>query len=377
MEFSTNFRHTWAEVNLTAIKENMKMIRQSYPNKRIYVAVKANAYGHGYIPVSEAALEAGADALAVASLDEAILLRDAFPEASILVMGWTDPRYVSIAVETDIQLTAFQAEWFAQAASVLKDKQEQLKIHIKIDSGMGRIGIKTKEEAYAVIEEVTKFSSEFEMSGIFTHFATADSFDLSYYEKQMNYFYEMLEIFSPIRTPETQIHIGNTAASIRFPDDMVDGIRFGIGLYGLYPSKEVEEISSYQLKEAFSLQSRLAHVKKMKPGEHISYGATYEAEQEEWIGTVPIGYGDGWIRKLQGFEVLIEGEKSKIVGRICMDQLMVRLPKAYPVGTKVTLIGENGGQRIRVDDVADYLETINYEIPCIITNRVPRVYLTN
>nr|WP_289039071.1 alanine racemase [uncultured Allobacillus sp.] len=377
MEFSTNFRHTWAEVNLTAIKENMKMIRQSYPNKRIYVAVKANAYGHGYIPVSEAALEAGADALAVASLDEAILLRDAFPEASILVMGWTDPRYVSIAVESDIELTAFQAEWFAQAGTVLKDKQEQLKVHIKIDSGMGRIGIKTKEEAYAVIEEVTKFSSEFEMSGIFTHFATADSFDLSYYEKQMNYFYEMLEIFSPIRTPETQIHIGNTAASIRFPDDMVDGIRFGIGLYGLYPSKEVEEISSYQLKEAFSLQSRLAHVKKMKPGEHISYGATYEAEQEEWIGTVPIGYGDGWIRKLQGFEVLIEGEKSKIVGRICMDQLMVRLPKAYPVGTKVTLIGENGGQRIRVDDVADYLETINYEIPCIITNRVPRVYLTN
>ncbi|MFC0015122.1 MULTISPECIES: alanine racemase [Allobacillus] len=377
MEFSTNFRHTWAEVDLTAIKKNLKMIRQNYPNKRIYVAVKANAYGHGYIPVSEAALEAGADALAVASLDEAILLRDAFPEASILVMGWTDPRYVSIAVESNIELTAFQAEWFSQAGSVLKDKQEQLKIHIKIDSGMGRIGIKTKEEAYAVIEEVTKFSSEFEMSGIFTHFATADSFDLSYYEKQMNYFYGMLEIFSPIRTPETQIHIGNTAASMRFPDDMVDGIRFGIGLYGLYPSKEVEEVSSYQLNEAFSLQSRLAHVKKMKPGEHISYGATYEAETEEWIGTVPIGYGDGWIRKLQGFEVLVEGEKSEIVGRICMDQLMVRLPKGYPVGTKVTLIGENGGQRIRIDDVADYLETINYEIPCIITNRVPRIYLTN
>ena len=377
MELATSFRQTWAEVDLTAIKENMKRIRQRYPNKKIYVAVKANAYGHGYIPVSEAALETGADALAVASLDEAVLLRENFPQAPILVMGWTDPRHVSIAAKSEIELTAFQPDWFTQAAEILKDKREKVKIHIKIDSGMGRIGIKTKEEAYAVIEEVANFSSEFEISGIFTHFATADSFDLSYYQQQLDHFYEMLEMFSPIRTLETQVHIGNTAASMRFPDDMVDGIRFGIGLYGLYPSKEVEKISAIQLNEAFSLQSRLAHVKELKPGGHISYGATYEAEQQEWIGTVPIGYGDGWIRKLQGFEVLVEGERAEIVGKICMDQLMIRLPKPYPVGTKVTLIGENGGQRIRVDDVADYLETINYEIPCIITNRVPRVYLTS
>ncbi len=376
MEHATGYRDTWAEVNLSSIKKNLQKIREIYPDKYIYAAVKANAYGHGYLPVSEAVLEAGADALAVATLDEALMLRKNFTETPILVMGWTRPQDAPVAAKQQIQVTAFQQEWLKQAGSYLKDSQEKVKIHMKIDSGMGRIGIKSRKEAYAVIEEVTNFTDEFELSGIFTHFATADSAELSYYNKQLKHFEDLLDVFSSIRTPKTQIHIGNTAASMRFPEDMYDAIRFGIGLYGLYPSKDVERLSDMTLSDSFSLYSSIIHVKKLEPGEHISYGATYEAEQEEWIGTVPIGYGDGWIRKLQGFHVLVDGKRSEIVGRICMDQMMIRLSKPYPIGTKVTLIGEDQGERIRVDDVADYLETINYEIPCIINERVPRLYLT-
>ncbi|PKR77012.1 alanine racemase [Halalkalibacillus sediminis] len=365
------YRDTWAEVDLSAIRNNVKVLHDHYNGeKKIYAAVKADAYGHGEIEVAEAALEAGADALAVAILDEAIRLRMYFKDIPILVMGWIRPEDAPVAARNRIIATAFQSEWIRAASEYLKD--EKLDIHLKIDSGMGRIGIRTFEEAYDVIKEVN--DSSLNITGVFTHFSTADETDDSYYKVQLERFrglYSKLKAY----LPETvEVHTGNTAAAFRYPEDTFDGVRFGIGMYGLYPSEDVASATRKPLIQAFSLHTELIHVKKVSEDEGISYGATYRTTDNEWIGTIPIGYGDGWIRKLQNFEVLIEGEFVPIVGRICMDQCMIRLPREYPVGTRVTLIGRSRDQEVTVDDIATYLETINYEIPCMFNRRIPRIY---
>jgi alanine racemase len=170
------------------------------------------------------------------------------------------------------------------------------------------------------------------------------------------------------------VHCSNSAATLRFRSAYFNAVRVGIAMYGLTPSPEMEPEIPIPLKEAFTLRTRLIHVKKLPKGEKVSYGATYETSNDEWIGTIPIGYADGWIRRLQGQEVLIDGKRVPIVGRICMDQCMVRLPSEFPIGTMVTLIGRDGDQFISINEIAKKLETINYEIPCIIANRVPRLY---
>src|SRR5699024_3064826 len=174
---------------------------------------------------------------------------------------------------------------------------------------------------------------------------------------------------------ELIVHIGNSAAGIQYPEKMRQYTRFGISMYGLYPSAAIRELDHVKLKPALSLKSTLVHIKKLPVGEGISYSTTYRTESEEWVGTIPIGYGDGWSRRLQGFHVLIDGKKMPIVGRVCMDFTMVRLDQPYEVGTEVVLIGEQNGNTIEADDVADYLDTINYEITCQLTSRIPRVYV--
>ncbi|MFD2639756.1 alanine racemase [Piscibacillus salipiscarius] len=363
-------RDTWVEVDLDAVRHNVIEMKKHIKDKEVFAVVKANAYGHGELEVAQAALEAGATTLAVAVLDEALRLREHFKDVPILVMGWTSPEYAKLAAEHDIVLTVFQTEWIEQAARLLKG--QTLSVHLKVDTGMGRIGIRSVEEAYDVIEACEQ--THVNITGVFTHFATADEPDLKYYYQQMGAFKQWLKQVRSYLPDSLTIHIGNSAASMRFPDDMFDGVRFGISLYGLYPSEHVKEVEPIHLKPAFSLYSKLIHVKKIHKGDAISYGATYRASQDEWIGTIPIGYGDGWIRKLQNFQVLIDGKRYPIVGRICMDQCMVKLDQPYNVGEIVTLIGENQGSLVTMDDAAKHLETINYEIPCILGERIPRFY---
>ena len=173
------------------------------------------------------------------------------------------------------------------------------------------------------------------------------------------------------------VHAANSASALRFTEPLFNAVRFGISMYGLSPSPEIKPILPYDLKEVFSLKTKIVHVKQLSRGDSVSYGATYTAQEDEWIATLPIGYADGWIRKLQGQEVLVAGEKAPIVGRICMDQCMIKLSRPLPIGTEVTLIGESQGLSISVDEIATKLDTINYEIPCMITSRVPRVYIQN
>ena len=375
MDNQVYYRGTWAEVDLGAIEQNIKSY-QRYVSDDVAVmaVVKANGYGHGAVAVAEKALKAGVEYLAVAILDEAIALREAGIEAPILVLGWVPPIYAKIAATNNITLTVFQEKWLEEASIVLDDML--LNIHLKIDTGMGRLGIKNEKEAKHLIDSLA-LSPSFQIEGVYTHFATADEPENSFMEDQIERFETMVSYLKQYGLQPRWIHLGNSAGAIRSPKRVGNLIRLGIAMYGLSPSQEMKSIQPFELKPSFCLYSQLVHVKEMKEGEPISYGSTYRSSEGEWIGTIPIGYADGWIRKLSEAYVLVNGERAPIVGRICMDQLMVRLPSKVEVGTKVTLIGKEGSEEITIDDIAERLDTINYEIPCMIGPRVPRLFHEN
>lgn len=367
------YRDTWAEINLDHISYNMgEMKRHVGEDVKVFAVVKANAYGHGDEEVAREALNSGASYLAVAFLDEALALRKKGIAAPILVLGICRPGDVRIAVENRISLTVFQQRWLCEAKEILPSNA-RLDIHVKLDTGMGRLGVRNKDELKE-LESTIKEDPRFCLEGVYTHFATADELNFAYFERQMERFQEMISWFEA--RPEF-IHTGNSATALIHSETHHNAVRMGISMYGLTPSPEIEPVLPFRLKPAFSLHTKLVHVKKISKGERLSYGATYEATEDEWIGTLPIGYADGWIRKLQGQEVLIEGQRVPIVGRICMDQCMVKLPAELPIGTVVTLIGKQGEEYISVNEVAEKLHTINYEITCMVAGRIPRVYKKN
>lgn len=364
------YRDTWAEINLDHIFENIKAMKQLLPEQtELFAVVKANAYGHGDEQVAKMALAAGASYLAVACLDEGLALRKKGIAAPILVIGASRADDVRIAASNQITLTVFQLEWLKKAQNILTN-QDQLKIHLKFDTGMGRIGIRTKEELKS-IEQYVKEDNRVLVEGVFSHFATADEKNLDYFHEQYKKFIEMV---SWLDKRPRYVHCSNSATALRFPEAAFNAIRYGISMYGLTPSLDIQDELPFQLKPAFSLYTRLVHVKKLHKGEKVSYGATYEASEDEWIGTLPIGYADGWIRKLSGQEVLVNGQRAPIVGRVCMDQCMIKLPYEISPGTLVTLIGTDGEEHISIEEIASKLETINYEVACMISYRIPRVY---
>ncbi|EZH65635.1 alanine racemase [Bacillaceae bacterium JMAK1] len=369
------YRETWIQVNTEAIKQNVASLdRLHNGDRKIMAVVKANGYGHGAIEVAKAALVGGATVLGTALLEEAIELREAGIVAPIVVLGRTAASGAGVAAKLDIALTTFQREWLVSAMEHL-ERGQSLKLHVKYDTGMGRIGVRTIEEVKEVLTTIDEEES-LELEGLFTHFATADELDLSYYEEQQKTFDELIRVLTSEDRHIPLIHCANSAASMRFKDACYNMVRFGISMYGLLPATDLEAELPFSLAPALSLYSHLSHVKPVKSGSKISYGGTYTATQDEWIGTVPIGYGDGWIRSnANGGEVIIDGMRLPIVGRICMDQMMVRLPHEMSVGQRVTLIGEDNNERITIEEVADRLGTITYEIPCLITKRVPRLYV--
>lgn len=368
----TFYRPTWAEINVNALKHNIKEIKQTLPEDcRIMAVVKANAYGHGMVQVAQTALESGASAIAVALIEEALELRQAGISAPILVLNWVSPKYAHLAAKHQITLTVFQKQWLDELQG--ETFKQPLRIHLKWDTGMGRIGIKHEDELLAILNAL-KQNPNIYLTGVYTHFATADEEDLAYFYEQQERFYELLTEFNRNWQEPITIHIGNSAAALRFPHNMHQYIRLGIAMYGLYPSPILKNELNIQLQSVFSLHSRLIHVKKVNKGDYISYGKTYQAQDDEWIGTIPIGYGDGWTRKLQGASVLIQGKRHPIVGRVCMDQTMIKLDRPYEIGEKVTLIGKQGDEVITIDEVAKYIGTINYEVPCMLNQRIPRIY---
>ncbi|KAA0544574.1 alanine racemase [Bacillus sp. BGMRC 2118] len=365
------YRDTWVEVQLQDIYDNVQSMRQYLdPSVKIIGVVKANAYGHGDVQVAKTALKAGATILAVAFLDEAISLRKAGIEAPILVLGATRPEDANVAIHYNISVTVYDKKWLEDA---VENITSPLSIHIKYDTGMNRLGLKTLEELQDVLDFLQN-SQAIKVEGLYTHFSSADEVDTVYTEFQYEKFIEAVE-YCKQSTTIPIVHCGNSATGLRFPTRLFNAVRLGIAMYGLSPSEEMKDILPFPLKGAFSLHSRLSHVKKVHPGEKVSYGGTYTATEEEWIGTVPIGYADGWSRSLNMREVLVNGCRTPIIGRICMDQLMIRLPEKVEVGTKITLIGKQEAEYISVDEVARSLGTINYEITCMISYRVPRIFM--
>ncbi|WP_096201997.1 alanine racemase [Bacillus sp. FJAT-45350] len=372
------YRDTWVEVNLDYIEENIRSIKANFQRDiHVMAVVKADGYGHGATATANAAVKAGASYIGVALLDEALQLREDGVTVPILVLGRTRPKDIDLAIRNEITVTVFQKEWLIEANKE-SEEEKPLLVHVKFDTGMGRIGITTKEEGKDVIKCI-KESSKFILEGVFTHFATADELDLSYFDKQYERFTDVLSWLNDWGASVRFIHCGNSATGLRFPDKAFNMFRLGISMYGLTPSIDIKAELPVHLKEAFSLRSKLVQVKQVPPGEGISYGKTYETKEWEWVGTIPIGYADGWYRyhSTSGGYVLIDGKKAPFIGRICMDQCMVKLPYQVEVGTTVTLIGADGGSMIGMDDVASRLRTINYEIPCMISYRVPRKYYQN
>ncbi|WP_409254264.1 alanine racemase [Bacillus sp. SCS-153A] len=366
------FRDTWVEIDLDNLYKNVHNIKRHLPEEvTMFAVVKANAYGHGDVQTAHTALKAGAGGLAVAFLDEAISLREHGIDAPILVLGATRAEDAYLAVRHTISLTVFDYDWLEAARAYLSEEAGSLNLHIKCDTGMGRIGVRSSADLQK-IEKFIRQEEAFQLEGVFTHFATADELDKAYFERQLEVFEEMLASLS--ERPK-YIHSSNSAATLSHPKAHFNAVRAGIAMYGLSPSLEMKSILPFPLEQVFSLHSRVVQVKELQEGEKVSYGATYETTKKEWIGTLPIGYADGWLRKLQGQEVLVDGKRAPIVGRICMDQCMISLPEKVKPGTKVTLIGRQDGDFISMDDIAGKLDTINYEIPCIISNRVPRIYI--
>ncbi|MBU8788072.1 MULTISPECIES: alanine racemase [Bacillus] len=374
MSLKPFYRKTWAEIDLTALKENVRnMKRHIGEDVHLMAVVKANAYGHGDAQVAKAALAEGASILAVAFLDEAISLREQGIDAPILVLGAVPPEYAGIAAKRRITVTGYSVDWLKEVLRLIGDIGEPLDFHLKIDTGMGRLGCRNEDEIKEMME-MAESSGKVNCCGVFTHFATADEKDTDYFNMQLDRFKKLIK---PLPLDRLMVHSSNSAAGMRFEKQLFNAVRFGVSMYGMSPSPEIKDELPFPLKEVLSLHTELVHVKKIAKGESVSYGATYTAEHDEWIGTVPVGYADGWLRRLAGSEVLIDGKRQKIAGRICMDQFMISLREEYPVGTKVTLIGKQNDESISVDEIARKLQTINYEITCMISSRVPRMFLEN
>lgn len=359
-------------VDAAAIRQNVKKeIERLDPQSELFAVIKADAYGHGLIPVARYTEQAGATGFCVAILDEALTLREAGFAEPILVLGITNVKWAALAAEKNVSLTVGDVEWLAKAAPQLT-AEHPLKVHLALDTGMGRIGFQESDGLNQAAELLIK-DPRFVFEGVFTHFATADEKDPTYFNLQVDRFHKLVDTL-----PEKPryVHVSNTATSLWHAACNGNLIRFGVGIYGMNPSGTVLE-PPYDLQPAMTLESRLSFSKLLKKGRSVSYGATYTAEQDEWIGTIPIGYADGYPRCLQGFHVLVDGHFCEIVGRVCMDQLMIRLPHEYPAGTPVILAGQSQGKSISMTDIADYVGTINYEITCGFTERLPRVYKNN
>ncbi|REB07764.1 alanine racemase [Sporosarcina sp. BI001-red] len=366
-----NYRPTRAIVDVRAIRANVRNLNKILPSETGVIAVvKADGYGHGATESAQAAFQEGAIMAAVATPDEALSLRDSGIHQPILVLGPVPITFLREAIRQDIIVTIPGVQWAQSAADELQGIKESLKTHVKIDTGMGRIGVRSEEEILKLLE-ILEGTSAIRVEGIFTHFATADEQDTKRTEEQFRKFNRLVEYF-----PERPklVHAANSAAALRFPNFALDAVRFGIGMYGIAPSEVVAQELPFQLERALQLETEISFVKQAQTKEPISYGATYETEPGEWIATLPIGYADGLKRGLRNQQVLIRGRRIPIVGTICMDQCMVRLPERLPEGEPVVLLGKQGDEEITMEEWATRIGTIPYEIAVTIARRVQRQY---
>ena len=368
---NTNHHSTWVEVDLGIIENNLSYF-QKISQAALMAIVKANAYGHGAVPVAQAALEAGTAWLGVARHNEALELRRAGIDAPVLLLGYTPTEQLEDMICQGVSLTVWSEEQIVQAATAARRSGSTARLHLKVDSGMSRLGT-VPEGALHLAQQIAS-APETQFEGLFTHFARADESDRSTTDQQQTIFQKVVRELETHDLRPPWVHCANSAASLTRPSAHYDLIRVGIAMYGLHPSKECP--NPVQILPALSWKSVLSQVKRVPPGSGISYGHIYRTQGEERIGTVPVGYADGY-RRTSGNQVLVGGVQVPVVGRVCMDQLMVqldRVPQAR-VGDEVVLIGAQGQARLPAEGVADRWGTINYEVVSGIGARVPRLYI--
>ncbi|MGG6310919.1 alanine racemase [Paenibacillus macerans] len=375
---SIGYRDTWAEISLAAIAHNTRLFRkQAAEGSRLMAVVKANGYGHGAVESARAAINAEAEYLGVALVDEALQLREAGISQPILVLGYTPPRGVETAVRHGITLSVYTDEVLQEAIACAKRQRRQARIHLKLDTGMTRIGLPS---AGAVIEMAGKAAAaapSILLEGLFTHFADADGPDPEFTRQQFARFCACIDALA-VRGIHIPIkHCCNSAAAMRFPEMHLDMIRVGIALYGLHPSERLR-LPEYPLRQAMQLKTKIAALHRIEPGRTVGYSRTYRAPSERITATIPIGYADGLSRALsnRGY-AMVRRQRVPIIGRICMDQAMldVTAVKGVQTGDEVALFGgTKASEGISIDEVAGWMNTVNYEVVCMIGQRVPRIY---
>ncbi|SDE67458.1 alanine racemase [Paenibacillus sp. UNCCL117] len=372
---SCRYRDTWAEVSLDAIAHNVRLFKNNLKQAARFMAVvKADGYGHGAAEAAFMALEAGADYLGVAFVDEAVQLRHAGVQAPILILGCTPPHAVEAAIRQRLTITVSSRDMLDDVTRCAKTIGLQAIVHLKIDTGMSRLGF-APEEALSVC--LASASPLVAIEGIFTHFADADNSDPAFTREQYGAFVSLLE-----RLSESGVHIPikhccNSAAAMKFPDMHMDMVRIGIAMYGLTPLPG-EPHPAYPLREAMQLKTNISYVKPVHKNKPVSYGLTYRTDKDSLVATLPIGYADGLSRRLSnnGF-ALVRGRRVPIIGRVCMDQTMIDVT-SFPglkAGEEATLFGASEGDRISIHEIAARMGTIPYEVVCLIGKRVPREYV--
>ena len=367
---NTRAYSTWLEIDLGAIKNNIKQIKHM-THTQVMAVIKANGYGHGVLAVAEAATRAGASWLGVARIEEALNLRAAGIESELMVLGYTPPVLIPEAVQNNIHIAIYERNMAKEYFSYARKVEGRLKAHLKIETGMGRLGM-APEFAQDFLHEY-KDHPKVDVDGIFTHFARADEPVADSAKQQLAVFNKLLAELRRADLCPSMVHAANSAAVLNFPEAYFDLVRPGIAIYGLDPSPETKVPEIFQ--PALTWKARLTSVRTLPPGHGVSYGSIYVTSDDERIGVIPVGYGDGY-RRVSGQQVLLRGKMVEVVGRVCMDQCMLQLdavPGAQP-GDEVVLLGRDGGQEISANDLAAKWGTINYEVLCGLADRLPRIY---
>jgi alanine racemase len=360
----------WIEVDLDAISGNIKRLKE-ITGVEVMAVVKANAYGHGLLQAARAALHGGATWLGVARVEEALELRTGHVDSQILVLGYASSEEFEHGVRNNISITLWSRSQVETASRLARKSGKTARVHLKIDTGMSRLGV-DPPGVISLVEAIIE-NQYLEFEGIFTHFARADERDQDSALEQERVFRLVLDGCLEAGFELPLVHAANSAASIYQPSAYFDLVRAGIAVYGLHPSPERPLPDSF--KPALTWKSVLSQVKTLPPGRGVSYGHEYVTQKQERIGTVPVGYGDGF-RRQQGNKVLVSGKQVPVIGRVCMDQVLVQLDgvPAAQAGDEVVLIGKQGAEHITAEEVAGLWGTINYEVVCGIAARVPRFY---
>ena len=375
---NNKYYRVYAEINLDAIVKNVdNLMALTKENTGALAVVKADGYGHGDVAVANAVAQK-VTGYAVATLDEAVNLRENGVKKPILVLGYVDPYEFDILVSHEITATVFDVETAQLLADAARVQKKQAHCHIKVDTGMRRIGLEPDENGIAIVKQITALK-ELSADGIFTHFAASDETDKTSAEHQFKLFTDFTGRLEKEGIHFTYRHCANSAAVIDMPQVDLDMVRLGIAMYGMYPSDEVKK-EKVELFPALDLKSHITMVKEIPAGEKVSYGGTFTTTRTTKLATVSVGYGDGYPRALssKGY-VLVRGQKAPIVGRVCMDQMMVDVTDIENVTRAdiVTLIGKDGDAEITVEEIAALAGTFNYEFVCDLGKRIPRSYYLN